>query len=273
MPSHLAPRHATGTGIHPSLQSFADECQGFLARLLLYMGGLGFITIVLINLFNGVELDVTSDAAAPLRAAPEPGWAVADRSHPAFAVSQFETSGKTATYRILRHLAGGRKDILSWAAPGERPIAELELYRFGDEADRAAPPAADIAGRMAPGGSRETVGEGIVDSKFGPVALFGLADQLKDGNRCLGFVKSLDAANLRISGWSCQGDGIPARRAAIACTLNRLVLLTAGNEPKLQEIFARAELKRAPCASASALPATSADWVTGAQNPQLRGSL
>ena len=54
--------------------------------------------------------------------------------------------------------------------------------------------------------------------------------------------------------------------------LNRLILLTSGNEPKLAELFARAELKRASCAP-SAAPATSADWVTGAENPQLRSSL
>ena len=64
---------------------------------------------------------------------------------------------------------------------------------------------------------------------------------------------------------------MPARRAAVGCMLNRLILLTAGNEPKLAELFARAELKRGNCASAAT--ATSADWVTGADNPPLRGTL
>jgi hypothetical protein len=74
---------------------------------------------------------------------------------------------------------------------------------------------------------------------------------------------------LQISGWSCQGETIPARRAAIGCILNRLVLLTAGNDPKLAELFARAELKRGSCAASS----PSADWVTSADNPRLRGPL
>jgi hypothetical protein len=77
---------------------------------------------------------------------------------------------------------------------------------------------------------------------------------------------------LWISGWSCQGETLPARRAAIGCILSRLILLTAGNDPKLAELFARAELRRADCA-ATAAPVTSADWVTGAQDPRLRGSL
>jgi hypothetical protein len=126
---------------------------------------------------------------------------------------------------------------------------------------------------MDPDSTREIAGEGIIDSKFGPVSLFGFADRMNDVQRCLGFMKNLDTANLRISGWSCQGDGLPARRAAIACTLNRLILLTAGRDPKLAELFAHAELKRGSCPTGSALTATSADWVTGAQNPLLRGSL
>ena len=60
-----------------------------------------------------------------------------------------------------------------------------------------------------------------------------------------------------------------ARRTAIGCMLNRLVLLTAGNDAKLAELFARAEVRRSECA-ASAAPA---DWVMGADNPQLRGAL
>jgi len=48
--------------------------------------------------------------------------------------------------------------------------------------------------------------------------------------------------------------------------------LEAGNDPKLAELFARAELRRSGC-TASAAPALSADWLTGTSNPQLRGAL
>jgi hypothetical protein len=75
-----------------------------------------------------------------------------------------------------------------------------------------------------------------------------------------------------LGGWSCQGDALPARRAAIGCILNRLVLLTAGNEPKLAELFARAEFKRGGSAP-SAASATSTEWVMGAENPHLHGTL
>ena len=81
----------------------------------------------------------------------------------------------------------------------------------------------------------------------------------------------MDGANLRISGWSCQGDTVPARRASIACMLNRLTLLSAGNDPKLAELFARAERRRSDCA-ASGTQALSADWLTGTDSPRLRGT-
>jgi hypothetical protein len=51
--------------------------------------------------------------------------------------------------------------------------------------------------------------------------------------------------------------------------LNRLMLLTSGNEPKLAELFAKAELKRGNCTSA----ATLTDWITDTGNPHLRGPL
>jgi hypothetical protein len=54
--------------------------------------------------------------------------------------------------------------------------------------------------------------------------------------------------------------------------LSRLILLTAGNESKLAELFARAELKRGSCA-ASAPSTTPADWVTDAESPRLRGTI
>ena len=60
--------------------------------------------------------------------------------------------------------------------------------------------------------------------------------------------------------------------AAIACILSRLILLTAGNHPKLAELFARAELRRGNC-TAAATSSASVDWVTGAENPRLRGAL
>ena len=119
---------------------------------------------------------------------------------------------------------------------------------------------------MEPAGGRELEAAGVIDIKFGAVTLLRHPGDADGARSCLGSIKRLDEPNLQISGWSCQGGALPAGRAAIGCILNRLILLTAGNEPILAELFARAELKRGSCA-ASATSAASGDWVSGAEPP------
>lgn len=234
-----------------------------LARLMAYVGTLASLAMAGIHLWNHLP---EAEAIEPSAAV---GWSVAARSHPAFAVSQFDLPEKTETYTIFRHPEGGRKDVIRWTTRDERPVAELEIYRPGGEFSQSGPADADIAARMEPNGPRELEAAGVIDSKFGTVTLLR---HPRDAGSCLGFIKRLDDPRLQISGWSCQGDAWPARRAAIGCILNRLILLTAGNAPKLAELFAHAELRRTNCAAASA-SATPADWVTSAENPLLRGGL
>src|SRR5664279_394436 len=251
------------TRIHPALTSFADECCGMLARLIAYVGALALLAIGGIHLWDQLPVAEATETGA------KADWSVASRAYPAFAVSQFDLPEKSKTYEIFRHPEGGRKDVFHWTVLGEKPVAELEVYRPGAEFDQLAPAATEISRRMRPEGGDELEAAGIIDSKFGAVTLLRQAG-VGDARACLGFVKRLDEPNLQISGWSCQGDGLPARRAAIGCILSRLILLTAGNDAKLAELFARAELRRGSCA-ASATPAASVDWVTSAENPALRG--
>jgi hypothetical protein len=254
------------TRIHPALTRFADECCGMLARLTAYVGALALLAIIGIHLWDELPDSATFGPS------PKTGWSLATRSFPAFAVSHPELVGKTETYEILRHPEGGRKDVLRWAEAGEKPIAELEIYRPGGELSQPGPAVAEIANRMDPGGAHQLEAAGIIDSKFGAVTLFRVAGLTGNAPACLGFMKRLDQPDLRISGWSCQGDALPARRAAIGCILNRLTLLTAGNDPKLAELFAHAELKRGSCASPTT-SAVSSNWVTESENPRLRGPL
>jgi hypothetical protein len=142
-------------------------------------------------------------------------------------------------------------------------VAELELYRPGGEFDPAV--GAGLAARM---GVMELETSGVLDSKFGAIALLrptGVAE----ATSCLAFFKRVDDPALQLSGFSCAGDGLPARRAAVGCMLDRLTQLASGNEPKLAEFFARAELKGGGCTPASLM----ADWINSTEDPQLRGAL
>jgi len=256
------------TRIHPALAGFPGELLGTLARLVAYVVTLALPVLGFVALWERLPNATAMDPSG------KTAWSLAERSSRAFAVSQFNLHDKTETYEIFRHPEGGRKDLIQWSGADKKPVAELEIYRLGNEFDHSGPAIAEIAGRMDPDGLRELEAAGIVDSKFGTVTLLRLVGGA-DTRACLGFVKRIDEPNLRISGWSCQGDSLrdnlPARRATISCMLNRLTLLTAGNDPKLAGLFARAELRRIDC-TASAAPALSADWLTGIGNPQLRGA-
>jgi hypothetical protein len=257
------PPHANK--IHPALTSFADEVCATVARLFAYVGTLALLAILCIHAWDQLQ---TIGPDAPAEKA---DWSVADRSYPAFAVSQLDPTEKSVTYTILRHPEGGRKDIFRWTNGNEQPAAELEIYRLGGEIDPTQAPGADIAARMGLPNAPELEAAGVIESKFGTVALLRQAGA-NDAAACLGFFKSIEDPGLKISGFSCQGDSLPARRAAVGCVLNRLILLTAGSEPKLAELFARAELGRSSCA-AQGTSGASVDWVTSAENPHLRGPL
>jgi len=255
--------------IHPILSSAADEICGTLARVIAYVLALALLGILGLSFWNELP---HQEASGPAKA----GWMVASRSHLAYAVSRLDTDVKSTTYQIIRHPRGGRKDTFRWASPGDTPVAELEIYRLGGEADAAADPRAELVARMPPAGASNLETAGVIDSKFGTFSLVrpvGAREGAKDGpGACLGFLKRIDDPALQISGWSCQGTSTAMRRATVGCLLNRLTLLASGNDPRLAEFFARADLRRGGCGNPPQ-SAESADWVTRADGPRLRGAL
>ena len=262
MQSPEASTAATPTQIHLALAAVADEVVGTLARLFAYVGTLLLFAILGLAALGQLP-DLRDDG--PVQ---RPGWSAADRSPPAFALSRLDSSEKTASYAVFRHPEGGRRDVMRWTGEAGKPVAELEIYREGGEFDVTRPATADLAVRLGLGTTPPLEQAGLIDTKFGPVVLFRPTGTTQGTPSCLVYLKRSEDPARQISGFSCQGDSLPARRAAIACTLNRLTLLTSGNEPKLAELFAHAELKRRSCAAQG-----SSDWMLGAANAQLRGTL
>jgi hypothetical protein len=188
------------TSIHPALNSFADECAGTLARLVAYVGVLALLAMAGFHLWDELPDAATAEPAH------KAGWSLASRSHPAFAVSSLDLSEKTETYEIFRHPEGGRKDVLHWAAQGtaqgttqgtaqsEKLVAELEIYRPGGEFSRSDATGAEIAARIDPEGFRGLEAAGIIDSKFGKVALLRLADEAGGAKRSPALASSSGSA-------------------------------------------------------------------------------
>jgi hypothetical protein len=254
------------TRFHLALANLADEAVGTLARLFAYVGTLALLAILALAALGqlpSLRDPSLRDDDVPLK----PGWSLASRSHPAFAVSQKDSPDKPATYIIFRHPEGGRRDVLRWTTGEDKATAELEIYRPGGEFDPALPATSGLAARMGLDEAASLERAGLINSKFGPVALFR-PNGARTAAACLGYLMRIEEPPFQISGWSCQRDSVPAQRANVACTLDRVVLLTSGNEPKLAELFAHAELKRGTC-GAKAAP----DWLSANENAPLRGAL
>ena len=250
---------ATPTQIHLALANFADEVVGTLARLFAYVGTLVLFAILGLAALN--ELPSLRDDEP----AEKPGWSIADRSHPAFALSRLDSSEKTASYTVLRHPEGGRRDVMSWTGEADKPVAQLEIYREGGEFDVARPATADLAVQMGLDAVFPLEQAGLIDTKFGPVALFRPTGTAQ---ACLGYLKRSEEPALQISGFSCQGDTLPARRALGVAT--PALELGTGEEFRQLRLVARGE-QRQPVQRAG--DGRAPDWLLGAANAQLRGAL
>ena len=94
--------------------------------------------------------------------------------------------GKTEAYQIFRYPEGGRKDVLRWTVQGEKPVAELEIYRPGGEFNQTGPTFGGIAARMPPAEARDPEPAGVIDSGFGAVTLVRYPGDADGAQSCLG---------------------------------------------------------------------------------------
>jgi hypothetical protein len=253
-------------------------------RLGAYLGTLGVLALLGGRLVAALPLGHEEDTPQVVAQ-----WAAAGHLQPAFDLASADSDGKTLTYEVLRHPAGGRKDILDGpAGPGGVPLTRIEIYRPGAELVWSAATRNDLAAQLAPAGWSGGEPAGMLDSKFGPVALMRFAqpqDRAVSGASvsaaatasagCTGFMASFpegaEASRLRLSGWDCRGDQPAAQRADLGCMLDRLTLLTAGGDARLAARFARAELHRRGCGEAAQASATT--WISSPDGPLLHGAV
>ncbi len=261
--------------MHPALRTIKDDARAAFVRVLAYLGGLATIAIVAAEALRPQALVAQADPAAP-----RAEWIEITRLHPAFAMTLADWDDGDVRYAMRRNVNGqGRKDILLWGDPAGRGASALvEIYRPGLEFPGFSDSAAELMAR-AP---RLQLAEPFaladsIETKFGAVGLISFALDGGDGvKRCLGFARVFDEPLLLIAGWYCNAGPEIVERAVLACGLDRLTLLGAGSEPRLGELFARAELKRSFCGRNSALIAATpkrGGWMEQAKTPRLRGRL
>lgn len=257
--------------MHPALRSFRDELGETFVRLLAYVGGVAVLALI------GARFFGTPAVEAAIETAPRSDWINVERPYRAFALTIPDFAEPEPDYAIRRHATGnGRRDIMSWGGRGQGARFMLEIYRPGREIDRFDVPAAEIVARTGELGAAGAIRPAeVMASKFGPIALYEFTARSGDSARhCLGFARAFEEPRLQIAGWHCRAAQEVIDRGTLSCALDRLSLLMAAGDPKVSELFARAELKRQFCGQ-KAWPAAGnvkrKDWIDSGKAPKLRG--
>jgi hypothetical protein len=248
--------------MHPALSSWRDDFPAIVVRGIAVLCGLAVLSVFSAWL---VRVPAKVAIAPPVPAQP---WVEVERPFPAFALSIPEAADAPASYAIRRHVTGGgRKDILTLGDnEGTAPALHLEVYRPGSEPYRFGDAASEIMARaetLSP--VTLTASPEPLDTKFGPVSIATFVTGKGPQRYCLGFARDFTDPPLQIFGWFCQGEangasesatgngGTYISRSTLACALDRFTLVAAGGEPKVTELFARAELSRTFCGQRSPL--------------------
>jgi hypothetical protein len=233
---------------------FANELRATLARTIAYGAALATFALIL--------LEIAAPRGGSVKAA-NPRWIEVIRPLPAFALTIPEFEG-APRYSIWRHVSGvGRKDVLSFGEEGG-PTATMEIFR-GDVEEE------DITASI--GKLRLSVprAPNSIDTKFGPVRV---ETAIEDGRNCLHVSRKYEELRFEISGTFCSAGMELVDRGMVACALDRLSLVSAGSEPRLATLFARAELRRTFCGQRSvflaATPKLVTGWIDASRDPKLR---
>jgi hypothetical protein len=257
--------------LHPALYSFRNELSAITVRLLAYISGVAMLAVIAANLTREKAVEAAVAEVRPRESIQE--WVASPRPHPALSLNMTEFTDKSASYNIYRHPDGGRKDVLGWDFAGGQPFARLTLLRptghpaFG-------PAAREIARDAGLTASDQVQPAGVAATKFGLIQLVVFSTvHGGEARRCLGFAAPFDTPPMQISGWFCQPGTAPVPRHLVVCALDRLNLLASGNDPRVAQLFARAELKRGFCPASGPSVAVNSDWVATFEGPELRGRL
>jgi hypothetical protein len=259
--------------VQPVPYSVPGDIRATLLRILAYMGGLALLAILAASLFRDEAM------VAAVNPSPPPEWISIDRPHPAFELQMPEWASTNADYAIQRRATdGGRKDVLSWGgAAASGPFVSVEIYRPGAAGEHFIDAPSEIAARIVALPVTDDVkAADHLDTKFGTVPLvdFAIAAGARSANRrgearrCLGFAKPFASPLMQVSGWYCSPGEEVVDRAVLACALDRLTMLSAGGDPEMAALFARAEVKRTFCGQRSPILAATPEHAITAPLPR-----
>ena len=217
---------------------------------------------------------ITGTLAEAPRITPE--WVALPRPVASFALGLADIEGQPVRLQARRDTAStAREDqMIAGGFAGQGPHLVLVLRR-----SHAAQP-----GSLFVALTRQAAENGLaiertarpvpLSSKFG--ALESADIVLGDGDKarsCLAFRHLAEEAGFAFQGWLCGGAGRTVDRQRITCLIDRVHLVSAGDDRPLRAHFSKAELQRQPACISSKLQATGrkTNWLDADQPaPALR---
>ncbi|MCW6510418.1 hypothetical protein [Lichenifustis flavocetrariae] len=224
----------------------------YLSAALALCGGtvvLAFVALVLLPTL-GTE-PAAMPALSPTRPTGPlaPVWIEVNRPFQTYDLAGGPYGKLPLRYTARRDLEGtARQDTLTYGVPlpGEA-FLRLLFYRKGAEMTAQTTAFLDAA-RLAAGAGLAVVRSGLtstVPTRFGPFEVTGVAISRAGGSAsCLAFRRSGTASVLDVSGLACGTDEHPVDPVTLACTLDRIDLVSAGDDIPLRDVFVAAEQRR-----------------------------
>ncbi len=236
------------------LRMFALELHATFARLVAYGAALAAFALIV--------LEIVGPRGGSAKTA-NAEWIEVIRPLPAFALTipEFEAQPR---YSIWRHVSGvGRKDVMRFGE-GSGAIATVEIFRGDVEEDDITSSISELRLSAPP------TSPNSIDTKFGAVRVETAIDE---GRSCLRVSRKYEDLRFEISGTFCSAGMELVDHGMVACALDRLSLVSAGSEPRLATLFARAELRRTFCGQKNVFLAATpkrTDWIDAQRDPKLR---
>ncbi|MBB4197029.1 hypothetical protein CCR94_23340 [Rhodoblastus sphagnicola] len=225
-------------------------------------GGLVLKTLLGVLLLLAAQ-GLLRDWPKPVQPAPPSvapiAWIEIAKPYPLFDLSAPILGRAQPLYSARRHVAGGgREDVMTFGQfAGPKPFLRVGVYRHGTEDASDPGYFVDMARRASATGLGVTEADlpqalqtRFGDFESGALQLSGAAG-VKRGN-CRGFRVEVAAPALTMGGLMCGGGDEKVSATDLACVIDRLDLLAAGQDRALSDFFGAAGTRKSrACAEAT----------------------
>ena len=179
-----------------------------------------------------------------------------------------------AQYAARLSASGDREDALVFE-PGQTDLPEAKVALRRSAGSQPQPSLfIDMTRQQAERGvavSRAGA-PGRLATKFGDLDVADMTFQDREGRSqsCLAFRSE---GSIALSGWYCAAQGAAVERPELACFVDRLALLKAGEDMGLRAFFADAEQRRRPCPTTRISTGRKPTWLdSDGKAPAMRGN-